>query len=40
MGEEREETPMDPDNGEEKKEEVRGMLGDRAAELVEDSEED
>lgn len=27
---------MDPDNGEDKKEEVRSMLGDRAAELIED----
>ncbi len=31
---------MDPDNGEEeKKEEVRSMLGDRAAELVDDEDE-
>lgn len=30
---------MDPDNGDDTKEDVRGMLGDRAAELVDDEEE-
>ncbi|MDY6774188.1 MAG: hypothetical protein SVS85_03210 [Candidatus Nanohaloarchaea archaeon] len=32
----RKKNAMDPDNDEDKKEEVRSMLGDRAAELVED----
>lgn len=30
---------MNPDNGDDKKEEVRSMLGDRAAELVEETDE-
>ncbi len=30
---------LDPDNSDDKKEEVRSMLGDRAAELVEETDE-